>query len=778
MKRFLKLFFATLGLLLLLCLLILGGLALYYYSIVHPGATKLQTTAQTGKLGRWVNPFSGTGGFPWMCAYNHPGAQRPYGMVRLSPETASILLNKKSISTSGYFYGDDKIIGFSHTRLNGTGATDGGHFLVVPASGENAIRDYRRGKTFRFSHAREIAFPGYYAVDLRAPGVLAELTASPRVGVHRYTFRKKGPARLLIDVSNALGDGRSKNGEVHILPERRKIEGSIRTYGTFSGRYGGIRVWFVARINRPFADFRVWNGDDVSNADSTAGDDIGVELSFDEGDASQGVQLKLAISYVSLENARQNLETEAGDKGFDDILAESKAAWEDKLRLIDIEGGTTAQQRIFYTALYRVFQMPTLFQDVNGDYLGFDRKIHKADGFRYFTDMSLWDTFRTTHPLYTLIAPQDQRDMLVSLTQMVKQGGWLPRWPSGNGYTGSMLGSPADIVVAGSWLKGIRAFDVQTAYDAMRAVATGPTPRGTAFPGRRGVDPYLQYRYCPSDLMDKAVSKTLEYAWADHSISLLAAALGKEEAGFFAAHAQYYRNVWNPKTQYFQPKNSKGRFDDFDPLLLTYFDKEEKLTNDYVEGDALQWRWGAFFDAEGLLSLFKSRDYFVSELDGFFEKANDRLGWWNPGSYYWHGNQPDIHAVWLFNAAGRPDLTQKWLRWILETKYGDNFIGLDGNDDGGTLSAWYVFGALGFYPVAGSDVYQLGAPLFKKAVVHIGEKRLEIVADNYAPENTYVRRVWLNGELLQRTWIRHGEIAGGGVLRFEMADAPVQQGTP
>jgi predicted alpha-1,2-mannosidase len=747
------------------------GTAIYYYKTAHTGAAKLSTVLQPGERGALVNPFSGTGGYPWMCAYNHPGAQTPYGMVRLSPETASILLNKKGFSTAGYFYGDNKIIGFSHTRLNGTGAADGGHFLIVPAIGDKAVKNYRDEKYYRFSHARETAFPGYYAVDFHKRGILAELTATPRVGVHRYTFRKNHEPHILFDISHAIGDGRSKDATVKIVKEDNEIVGSVRTFGSFSRRYGGLKAWFVARFDTPFDAAHIWSGDSLIVASSGAGDNLCVDASFQK----KVVQLKLAISYVSLENAHLNLEAEAADKSFDEIVSQTKSAWEEKLELISVKGGTEEQHRIFNTALYRTFQMPTMFQDVNGEYLGFDKQIHSAEGFRYFTDMSLWDTFRTTHPLYTLIAPQDQRDMLVSLVQMAEQGGSLPRWPSGGGYTNSMLSSPADVVVGESWLKGIHNFDVETAYSAARAVATGPLTKESAASGRRGIEDYLKYGYCPSDRMKQAVSRTLEYGWSDYSLALLAEVLGKtDDAVMLKEQSQFYRNLWNPETNYFQPKNSNGEFNNFDPLLLTYLDRKGELTNDYVEGSALQWRWGPFFDAQGLLSLFEDRDFFISELDDFFEKANDRLGWWHPGSYYWHGNQPDIHAAYLFNAAGRPDLAQKWVRWILETKHGDNFIGLDGNDDGGTLSAWYIFSSLGFYPVAGTDIYQLGAPLFKHAEIKMGDKILQIIADNYAPDHIYANRVWLNEKLLDRWWIKHDEIAEGGMLRFEMSDKPIR----
>jgi predicted alpha-1,2-mannosidase len=486
------------------------------------------------------------------------------------------------------------------------------------------------------------------------------------------------------------------------------------------------------------------------------------------------VVIKLGISYVSIENARDNRDQEAGDVSFDDILLRAKQAWEEKLSLIKIVGGGDEQHKIFYTSLYHAMQMPTLFCDVNGDYTGFDRKVHKVNGYRYFTDFSLWDSFRTVHPLLTLIAQKDQQDMMKSLVKMSEQGGVLPRWPSGNGYTGSMIGASADIVITESYLKGITDFDVETAYRAMRKAALGLDIPIEGFKPREGMSMFLKYQYCPSDLIDRSVSKTLEYAYADDALAKLAKALGHEDdARLFLEQSKYYRNIWNPESQYFQPRKASGEFDEkFKPLKLTYFDFNKEYTRAYVEGSALQWRWAPFFDPEGLISLFRDRNYFVNELEDFFALSGPSKGNWNPGPYYWHGNEPDLHAVYLFNTAGRPDLTQKWVRWILDNKYGTEYDGIDGEDDAGTLSSWYVFSSLGFYPVAGSDLYQIGAPIFEKSEIKIGEHLLIINAENYSPENKYVRKVWLNGVLLNRSWFRHDEIAKGGTLRFEMSSIP------
>ncbi len=776
MKRIIKLTLSGLGVVILASLLSVVALWIRYRYIVNAKHQPMSNAARPAlPIVKAVNPFIGTGGYPWVCGNNFPGVELPFGMVRLSPETASFLTKTRARNSSGYFYGDNKISGFSHTRLSGTGAKDGGHFLVVPVAGPLSQKNLSKGYYHRYSHCDEVAFPGYYALLLPDEKIFVELTATERVGIHRYTFPRGVEPHILIDISNTLGDAVSREASVTILPDKQEVEGSVRTFGTFAKRYGGITVYFVARFDQRFNNYGTWNEKRFFQAKrDEEGNEVGVDISFPENNKESVVELKLAISYVSIQNARANLEAEAGKKHFDELLALAQDAWEKRLLLIKINGASSEQRTIFYTALYRVFQMPTVFNDVTGEYIGFDSQVHHADSFRYFTDLSLWDTFRTVHPLYTIIAPDDQRDMMVSLVRMAKEGGWLPRWPSGNGYTGSMLGTPADITITDAWLKGIRDYDVEFAYQSMRSTALGPTPRNAGFSGRRGIEPYLEYHYCAADMMDKAVSKTLEYAWADYSIGRLAQALGKkEDAALFEEHAHYYQNTWNPETKYFHPRNADGNFvEDFKPLLLTYLDLKKKYTDDYVEGSALQWRWTVPFDSQGLISLFGGPELLISELNDFFAKSDPAIGAWNPGPYYWHGNEPDIHAAYLFNEAGRPDLTQKWVRWILDNKYNDSYKGLDGNDDGGTLSAWYIFSAMGFYPIAGTDIYQLGTPLFKEVEVNINGKKLRIEAVNHAPDKFYVHKVRLNDSLLNRRWIRHSEIAEGGLLQFEMDSVP------
>ena len=729
---------------------------------------------ETSNLNQYVDPFISTGGNPYVCGHNSPGATVPFGLVRLSPDTLS-MSRKAATNTSGYYYHDPLILGFSHTRLCGTGAVDGGHFRVMPGKQDNPLETRRHGMLTPLNHEMESASPGYYSITLPKHNVKVELTATRRVGLHRYHFDAGTTPQVLIDVGSALGQGRSEACEVKVLPDQQEVSGTARTFGSFSGRYGGLQVYFVARFQSPWKNFVTWSGDNVTDGlATTKGDDVGIDFTFPQAQQEQTIELAIALSHVSIENARENLESELAGRSFEDVRTAAEQEWNALLSNVQIEGDSESDQRIFYSALYHSFIMPTVFNDVNGEYLGFDQQVHQANGFQYYTDMSLWDTFRTTHPLYTLLTPDRHRDMLVSLVKMAEQGGNLPRWPSGAGYTNSMFGAPAEIAISEAYQKGIRDFDVNTAYKAMRKAALRPAPEKAAYSGRRNIADYMKYGYCPSDTMDRAVSKTLEYATTDGAICRLAAALGhNEDASLFAKRSLYYRNLWNPETQYFQPRDTAGEYSTpLKPLLLTYVDFSRKFTDDYVEGSALQWRWAVSHDAAGLVSLFSSPEYFAEELNSFFENSVPRVGAL-PNGYYWQGNQPDIHAAYLFNAAGRPDLTQKWVRWLLKHKHDDSPIGLDGNDDGGTLSAWYIFSSLGFYPVVGTDRYELGSPLWKRAIIKIGNNDLEIIVDNYAPERVYVERVIVNGMPLNRWWFKHDEIANGGTLRFVMCDDPL-----
>lgn len=732
---------------------------------------------EAGEFGRWVDPFIGTGGIPWACAMLSPGASAPFGMVRLSPDTSFVggaYLFKTN--TSGYYYNHNYILGFSHTRLSGTGVTDMGHFRVTPSVG-NADPSKRLKKPLLFSHEREDATSGYYTVSLPTIGCVAELTASDHCGFHRYTFGTSKDAHIFIDATSALGDGRAEEGRVNVLPDTMEIEGEGRVFTGFTGRYGGLKGYFVARFNMPFESYATWDSDGTLKGRPEAfGDDTGADLNF--GDISgKPLELSVGISFVSLENARENLDAETGGKTFEQARAATRGSWEDMLSRIKIETADSEVKTIFYTSLYRSMLMPGSFTDVNGEYLGFNGQIGHADGFIYRTDMSLWDSFRTVHPLFNMIAREIETDCLNSLVSMAKVGGSLPRWPSGGGYTGSMFGTPADMVITESYLKGITGFDVETAYEFMKKTSE----QGVEKDGRDNIDAYNQYGYVPADMAKNSVSKTLEYAWADGSIALLAQALGKdEEAAYYKEKCMNYKNIFNPETKYFQGKNTDGSW--VVPLLpnfTSYYDEVliKKVSHAYCEGSARQWRWSVPQDPQGMIELFGGSDYFVRELDKFMSDASKNRAAVNPGAGYWHGNQHNLHAAYLFNDAGRSDLSQKWVRWILDERYSRDIDGLDGNDDGGTLCSWYVLSALGIYPVAGTDKYWIGSPNIESASISLGGgKTLDIVVENQSKSSVYVQSAVLNGEPLSAAHLSHSQISGGGVLKFVMGDSPAQGG--
>ncbi len=714
--------------------------------------------AETGTYGSYVDPFIGTGGIPWTCGMLSPAATVPFGAVRLGADTSFIggaYIVKTN--TSGYYYEHAHIKGFSHSRLSGTGAEDYNHFRVIPHSGNNepAIMPY--------SHKNETASVGYYAVYLPTVSCLAEMTADVHTGVHRYTFFGNGDAKLYIDLNSGAGKTTTRGGYAKFDESSGLVIGGSVLHGAFSDRYDGLPAYFAAAANKPIKECKITDG--------------AVDINFGDLDG-ESVELKVGISYVSEENAVLNLKAETEDLDFDAVRKNAADEWEKNLSVIKIDGSDEIKTN-FYTALYHTMIMPTNFTDVNGEYLGFDKKAHVAEGYTYRTDMSIWDTCRTTHPLYTLIAQDIQTDCLRSLVDMADKGGGngLPRWPMGAGYAGSMIGDNASIVVAESYVKGITDFDVEKAYEYMKYTSENPVNKA----GRGYVEEYNKYGYIPQDIegVNKSVSRTIEYAWEDGAIATLATALGKtDEAKIYADKSMYYKNLFDPETKYFRARNSDGSFVwNFSPYITTFYDAVmiKKFADCYCEGSARQWRWNALHDIEGMIELFGDDEYFVSELDDFMRDASISRAAIDPGGGFWIGNQHDIHTPYLFANAGRPDLTQKWVRWTLKNRFSTDINGLDGNDDGGTLSAWYVFSAMGFYPLAGTDKYWIGSPNVDKAEVTLSNgNALKITANNQSEKNVYVNSVTLNGEKLDGVYVTHEQLMAGGELVFEMSATPAK----
>ncbi len=711
---------------------------------------------ETGEYTQYVDPFIGTGGTPWTAGMLSPAATVPFGTVRLGPDTSFIggaYIVKTN--TSGYYYEHGHIKGFSASRLSGTGAEDYQMFRVTPAIGS------AEAKEIAYSHKNEAAVPGYYAVYLPSLDCFVELTSTIRTGVHRYTFGSSSDARLYIDVTSTAGNYGAGGGKVEV-DENGMITGSAVIAAAFSSRYDGLPVYFAATTDKEIVSYEI-KGDES---------DLGIDLNF--GDiAGEAVEMKMAISFVSVENAKLNLQEETDGLGFDDVRKAALADWEEALSVIDVESTDEEILKIFYTALYHSMIMPTDFTDVNGDYLDFNKEVDNTNGdYTYRTDLSLWDTVRTTHSLYTLIAPEIQTDVLNSLLDMAQKGGAIPRWAQGAGYAGSMLGDPANILITESYLKGFD-FDVKTAYEYMKHSSEVKDTKV----GRDYVNLYNQYGYVPDDLApgDESVARTIEYSWEDGAIATLAAALGYEEdAQKYYEKSMYYKNTFNAETKYFQARNSDGTFVwNFSPYITTFYDAVmiKKFADCYCEGSARQWRWNALQDIDGMIELFGSEEYFVSELQQFMEDASVNRAAIDPGSGFWVGNQHDIHTPYLFSNADRADLTQYWVRWTLAERFSTDVNGLDGNDDGGTLSSWYVFSSMGFYPLAGTDKYWIGSPNVDSAEITLGNgSTLKITALNQSAENVYVESVTLNGVELEGTYVTHAQLMAGGELVFTMSN--------
>jgi predicted alpha-1,2-mannosidase len=714
-----------------------------------------------------VDPFWGTGGGLTAPGNLFPGATTPLGLVRLSPDTRFSkkplsYLNRTNLATAGYSWRHDEIIGFSHTRLSGTGVSEGGLFRLRPELVADPAGLTKRLSRLPLRHKEEFATPGYYRVRFPKKRLTAEVTATIHCGVHRYSKWPGEKQSLVIEVDGASGLLQNSHGEeltVAFNESENAVSVQTRLWGQFSRRYGGLPafLWLTSDIKPE----RVVT-DPASNHR--------LRLLFPR--TASAVELKACISHVDLDGAKKNFAAEVAGQTFDSVRSQAQDQWKQALARIRVSSHSEVVGKIFYSALYRSLMMPTHFSDVDGRYRAFGDAIATAKNFVYRTDLSLWDTFRTTHPLYTLAYPEVQRDSVLSLLDMARSWGGLPRWPSGAGESGSMFGSPANFLLSETYVKGLQPFFVDgfPGEEALSRMA------GAAVFGREPqCSPTLGY--CPSNQVKASVSKTLEYAWADFATHHLAKAMGKAAtAEEFKIKSLVFNNLWDSRRKFFRPKNEAGRWQRFSPHLTSYLGFLGPGTEHYAEGSAWHWRFSAPHAGSDLVKLFGGEKAFVNELNKFIGRSTRKRGALYPGAFYWHGNQHDLHAIYLFNEAGRPDLTQKWARWALSKKYGAGPSGLDGNDDGGTLSAWYVLSALGLYPQAGTEFYWLGSPLIKEAILRTqqgGDLRITTTEQNQ--RNVYVQRVELNGKPLCEPRIRHAELVGGH-LHFVMGPKPARGG--
>lgn len=725
---------------------------------------------------RHINPFIGTGGDVANVGSAYPGAAAPLGLVKVSPDTTDKYgVPPQYQHCAGYWYPDEFLYGFSHTHLHGTGAADYGNILVVPTVGMTPDKT-GKGKFWQpYTHADEAASAGYYAVTITEPRVRAELTATTRCAHHRYTWLDApasgvvtlDPTSVLLNYEGPNGP-RSQGGEVAIDPVDGSIEGWNWSHGGWAGRYGGYPVFFTARFNRAFTGHGTWLDGKLDQGSTSVKTDadpasFGAWFEFDT-DANPVVEMQVCLPHVGVDGAKAALAAELTGWDFEGTRLDTETAWEKEMALFEVEGGTPDEKVLFYTAVYHVLQMPTIWTDVDGGYRGFDGEAHKADGWTYYTDMSLWDTFRTQHPLLTLVWPDRQLDMMRSLVAMQKEGGWVPKWPMGMGYTGSMIGQHGATVVADSYLKGLTDFDIDSIYASMKTTANESGGKGSrdCFPD------YPEKGYCVAGKQSGCVSKTLEYAFNDYCLGVLAQALDKDaDAAAFLARSKSYKTLWDDETQFFRPRVEDGTFiDPFNPLG---WDSGEL----YTEGSAWQWMWFVPHDEAGLRGLFGSDEAFLAKLTDFFELADENFDFLIPTSWYFHGNEPDMHAAFLFIGAGRPDLAQKWSRWILDVHYKNAWNGMVGNDDAGTLAAWYVFAASGLFPWPCFPGYYVTSPLFDKVVIHLPGGDLTVNAQGASSEGkVYIQEARWNGEPLSGWWLKHADIVNGGVLDLTMGDKP------
>jgi len=736
---------------------------------VGPGDVAVETdVAPAPRYVDLVDLRIGTDNFGGAFGATFPGATRPFGMIQPGPETSN--LGKPGIlHTGGYYYDDVYLEGLSLCHVSGIGAPDYGHLLFLGVDGMSVAKTTEKGYRQKYTHADETFQVGHYAVDL-ATGLRAEATATLRAALLRFTFPAGADPVVLIDLGHGSAGANDDaaviitDAEVTLDPDGRRVSGFATLNGGLSGRIGGIQTFFAAELDVPVSAVGTWEQGELHEGETHRKATVtsprvrlGAWLKVVPPEGGV-VHVKAAISFIDEAAARANLDAEIPGFDFDGVAADAANAWNDVLGRVEAVGGTPDERVITYTALYHAFLMPNLFTDADGRYRGFDRQVHTADGFRFYSNFSMWDTYRTVHSLITLLLPDQSRELMQSLTLMKAQGGFFPKWPIGLGEGGSMVGESAFIVMADSLVKGVTGFDTATAWQGvvdqlLRKTGDDATAgMGECYPA------YSLVGWCPADQQDGSASKTLEYAYDDFAGSVLARRLGHDaEADLLDARGRAaYANIWRPTDRFFDGRNADGTF--VEPFA------EFGWGDQWVEGDAWQYRFFVPWDAMGLAALFGGVEPFVQELTRFFEGSVPEVGMLVPGKHYWHGNEPDIHASWMFSDVGRPDLSAEWVRWVMATKYKATPDGIDGNDDCGTLSAWYAFSALGLYPVPARDDYLIASPVFEHVVVHLDGGDLVVDAPGAGPDNRYVQSATWNGAPLNEARLHHADLPGGTLV--------------
>lgn len=741
---------------------------------------------QPDDLAQYVDPFIGTA----KMGHTYPGATVPFGSIQLSPDTDTIPYAVDGHYNpdvykycAGYQYDDSTIVGFSHTHFSGTGHSDLGDLLVMPTTGKLQLNpgteaDPDSGYRSRFSHDSETAEPGYYSVLLKDTGIKAEMTASTRVGMHRYTFPEAGRSHVILDLMAGIYNYDAKNVWTFVRVENDTL---VTGYRQTNGWARTRKVYFALSFSRPIANYgrarydkHPYHGfwgkfDESENFPEVAGEKIRMYFDFDMKKGEK-LKLKMAISPVSTEGALKNMKTEIPHWDFDKVKQEARASWNKELSKIEIPKENNAEKTNFYTAMYHAFLGPTVYMDVDGKYMGIDRNVHQAEGFTNYTSFSLWDTYRALHPLFNILQPERNTDMIQSMLAHYDQSvhTMLPVWSHYGNENWCMIGYHSVSVIADAIVKGNDDFDTDHALEAMVNTAKTGYYDGLKY--------YMDLGYVPEDKNGASVSKTLEYAYDDWAIAQAAKKLGNEKVyENFSKRAENFKNVFDASSGFMRPKMSDGSFKkDFDAL--------NTHGQGFIEGNS--WNYSLYVPHKPgeLIQMMGGKERFSEHLDSlftmelpdkYFENTEDISREGIIGNYV-HGNEPSHHVAYLYDWTDTPWKAQDKIRMILKEKYQTGADGLSGNDDFGQMSAWYIFSSLGFYPVApGSVDYALGSPAVHEASIDLGNgKAFKVIAKDQSPENVFVKKVELNGKLLERPFITHQELMKGGELVFYMDDEP------
>nr|WP_315254021.1 GH92 family glycosyl hydrolase [uncultured Flavobacterium sp.] len=704
------------------------------------------------QLTDYVNPFIGTAG----PGNTYPGATVPFGMVQLSPDIGIPGWDR----ISGYYYKDSIISGFSHMHLSGTGAGDLYDILVMPTNSRftKRIKDNNFIPFSRFSHNQETAAPGYYTVNLLDFGIKAELTATARTGIHKYTFPKDEASQIHIDLGYALNWDAPVETYINVV-DQTTIEGYRKSTGWAKDQ----RVYFVMKFSKPYKSYQIFKNDSLTVNPSKAVK-TKIVLNYNTVDKDE-IILKTGLSTASVKGAYKSLDEEAPDFNFENYKAKVSALWEQELQKIQITTSDDNKKKIFYTMMYQSMLAPTLLSDCNGDYKGANGRIENAKGFDRYDTFSLWDTYRAAHPLYTILHPKRVSSMINSLLAHYKETGLLPVWSMQGNETNMMIGNHAIPVIVDAYFKGIEHFDTALAYKACVESSMADS---------RQLDIYKTLGYVPADAANEnwSVSKTLEYAYDDWCLAQFAKALHKlNDYEYFLKRSENWRNLYDSKSTFMRPKLKNGEF------IKEFIPKE--YTAYFCESNAWQYFWSVPQNIEGLIKVVGGNLAFEKKLDTMFTLnplPEDKLPIFSTGmiGQYAHGNEPSHHVAYLYNYINEPWKTEKLVREILESQYKNTPNGHCGNEDCGQMSSWYILSSLGFYPVnPAQGIYSFGSPLFDTATINLENNKIFVIkTENNSNENMYIQSITLNGEKINRNYITHKEITQGGTLVFTMGKFP------